>query len=121
MSPFVDPVLVRSRKVEGEPDKLPVWVKSVDDAFRAGLAGREDEMRSGFDTVREFLQAATPLYSSAKADDDNDLRGQLEAVRRQARWYEAEWQKARARAESTRAKLDAMRQSKRVPATDSNK
>lgn len=108
--PFVDPALARSVSVGAVPERLPRWVEETDAALRLGLAGREGEMRAELDRVAGHLQVAEALYAPTPAEATADLRHQLEAARRQAAWFEAEWQKARLRAEDARAKLLAKRQ-----------
>lgn len=102
---FVDPALMRSVSTEQGQEKSPVWVEETDAALRLGLAGREDEMRSEMDRVTGLVRAADPLYLSTPGEAAVDLLHQLEAARRQASWYEAEWQKARERAEKAKVKL----------------
>ena len=103
---FVEPALAHSA-TEGP---VPIWVEEADAALRLGIAGREEEMRAGLDRLAGHLGAAESLYAPAPAEARDDLRRQLEASRRQAVWYEAEWQKARGHAEDARAKLRAKRE-----------
>ena len=104
--PFVDPALSRSSVgTDGTP--LPPWVAQADAAVLLGRADRESEMRAVFDHLAVSLAAAQALFGATDAERDADLRQQLEATRRQARWYEAEWHKARRRAEALQGKLAA--------------
>ena len=103
---FVDPSLAHATAGTA----LPLWVEEADAALRQGLTGQEGEMRAGLDRITGHLRAAEALYAPAPAETTADLRHQLDDSRRQAAWYEAEWQKARARAEDAHAKLLAKRQ-----------
>ena len=107
---FLDPALVRSARTTDEPEPLPVWVEEADAAWRCGLAGGEDRMRAEFDRLAGHLRAAESLYAPLPATTAADVQLQLAASRQQAAWYEAEWQKSRARAEDARSKLLAKRQ-----------
>ena len=110
---FVDPALTRfsASRADGS---LPPWVEQADAALGSGRAGGEAEMRAVFDRIGDALAAAQALYGSTDAERAADLRQQLAATRRQARWYEAEWHKARRRAEAAHAKL-AAKTAKRAP------
>ncbi len=103
-APFVDPALSRS-STDRDGTPLPPWVEQADAALQAGLAGRAAEMRAVFDRLGEWLDAAHQLYDRTEAERSSDLRQQLETTRRQARWYEAEWHKARRRSTSLQNKL----------------
>ncbi len=102
--PFVDPALSRS-SIDRDNTPLPPWVEQADAALLSGQAGREAEMRTVFDHLGESLDAAHQLYDHTEAERAADLRQQLEMTRRQARWYEAEWHKARRRSEMLRQKV----------------
>ncbi len=108
VQPFIDPTLIRSARAADEP--LPTWVGEADAAWQAGLAGREDRMQAEFDRLADNLRAAESLFALSPSDAVSDLHHQLLASRQQAAWYEAEWQKSRARAEEARSKLLAKRQ-----------
>ena len=84
---------------------LSRWVAQADAALRSGCEGRESEMRSVFDDLNEKLRGAQELDGASEAERSADLRQQLETTRRQARWYEAEWHKARRRSEVLRTRL----------------
>ena len=108
--PFVDPALARSAQTAGGPELLPVWVAEADAAWQSGLAGDEDRMRAEFDRLTGNLRSAESLYALSPSAEAADVRHQLAASRQQAAWYEAEWQKSRARAEDARGQLLAKRQ-----------
>ena len=102
---FIDPALSRSSDT-GDDRPLPLWVEQADVALRAGGDGREAEMRAIFDRLASTLAAAQELYGVSDAERSTDLRQQLAALRRQARWYEIEWQKARRRAAKLHGRLE---------------
>ena len=102
---FVDPALARSTRAEASPGAVPPWVEEADQALRCGMVGREKEMRATFDRITDNLRAEAGSFDPDASDTISDLRLQLGASRRQGAWYEAEWQKARARAEASRGKL----------------
>ncbi len=102
---FVDPTLSRS-STGHEDTPLPLWVEQADAALQLGRAGRETEIREVFNRLGDSLDAAQRLYNLSDAERATDLRRQLEMARRQARWYEAEWHKARRRTEKI-SKKDA--------------
>ncbi len=104
--PFVDPALSRS-SAGADDTPLPPWVAQADAALVLGQAGRESEMRGVFDQLGDSLAAAQSLFGATDVERAADLRQQLEATRRQARWYEAEWHKARRRTETIQGKLSA--------------
>ncbi len=97
--PFVDPTLSRS-SASRDDAPLPPWVEQADAALQLGQAGEETEMREIFDRLAGSLEAAQMLYGLSDTERSADLRQQLETTRRQARWYEAEWHKARRRSEA---------------------
>ena len=111
---FIDPALSRS-SADRDNTPLPPWVEQADAALQSGQAGRETEMRAVFDRLGESLDAAHQLYDRSDAERSADLRQQLETARRQARWYEAEWHKARRRSEALGKRLDE-KSAKRKPA-----
>jgi chromosome segregation ATPase len=100
---FVDGALSQANpsSVEG---KLPLWVEETDAALRR-------ERKTGaalfavLDRVAAQAEAAQALYGGAR-EQTNDLTRQLTALREQARWYEAEWQKARQRWRASRVELE---------------
>ena len=108
--PFIDPALVRSARAGDGTGTLPRWVEEADAAWRCGLAGGEERMRAEFDRLADNLRAAESLYRPMPSEVAADLRHQLAASRQQAAWYEAEWQKSRARAEDVGSKLAIKRQ-----------
>ena len=95
-SRFVDPGLLRSTLDEDTMAQAPLWLRQADAALRLGVGGREGEMQSALDEVATHLQTAEKLFVQLPAQAVADLHHQLEAARRQAAWYEAEWQKAHA-------------------------
>ena len=101
---FIDPALIRSAATASDTS-LPRWVAQADAALRTGQEGREAEMHETLDRLDDMLAAAGELYGRSDVEREADLHQQLAATRRQARWYEAEWHKARRRAESIQRKL----------------
>ena len=111
---FVDPALSRS-SVAADDSCLPLWVQQADAALELGRTGQEAEIRMVFDRLADSLAAAATLYGATEAERSADLRHQLETTRRQARWYEAEWHKARRRTQSTNAKKNRTQTSSAAP------
>ncbi len=101
--PFVDPALSRSSADRRTP--LPLWLEQADAALRLGRADGDTGVHAVFDHLAESLAAAQALYGATDAERSTDLRRQLEATRRQARWYEGEWHKARRRSAKLQTKL----------------
>ncbi len=100
--PFVDGSLTRARELAA-PGDVPSWVEEVDSAVRQQrLAG--SELSKVLDRVATQVEAAQSLYGSAEERVGDHAR-EYTALREQARWYEAEWQKARKGWEGSRAKL----------------
>ena len=106
---FVDPAVLRSQVESGASAHLPTWVREADDALLAGIAGHEETMRLRLDSVVADLAAAESLYAPAERAAADDFRLQIEAVRKQAAWYEEEWHKARGRVADLADRLAAKR------------
>lgn len=94
------------------PDALPLpsWIEEADAALKSGLAGHEPEMRSALDALAARLRTCEPFLAQVATPVPGDLVRQLAATRKQARWYEEEWGKARARVARLEARFDAERQ-----------
>ena len=112
LAPLVDASLGRSG-IEDPPGDLPAWVQRADAAIQAGQRGDEIGMRSELDEISRQLSTEEIFLIRTPAEETTDLGRQLAMIRRQARWYEAEWQKARARAEVLLGRLEAIKATKR--------
>ena len=66
-------------------------------------------MRRALDQLSQQLGAAEPLLTRTVSAEAADLILQLEASRAQARWYENEWHKAKARVEHLNKRLEAQK------------
>ena len=93
-------------------EKLPSWVKAADEAILEGGLGDERAMRLELDEVARQLSTGEFLLLPRTEGVIADLRQQLQMSRKQARWYEAEWQKARARAEDFKLRMEGLKSSK---------
>jgi hypothetical protein len=103
---FVDGALPRANPTPGG-GQVPIWVDELDTALRRERrTGRE--LFALADRLAEQAEAAQSLYGCAR-ERAGDLALQLAAVQQQARWYEAEWQKARRRWEEDHARLERAR------------
>ena len=107
---MVDGTLGKSGESSSGGETPPI-VAEADRALRLGLGGDEAGMRAELDGLAERAGTEGPIFDRAPSDEIGDLRRQLEASRKQARWYESEWQKARTRTDKLKEKL-ATRNSK---------
>ena len=111
---LVDPTL-GSTSSPLSTDKLPSWVEMADEALLAGGRGDETRMRSDLDFVARQLSAGESLLRPSDETEVGDLRRQLAMSRKQARWYEEEWQKATGRVENLKQRLE---RTKAIPLND---
>ncbi len=102
---FVDPGLARQAKAVTVPEEIPSWVDKADAALLRATTGWKDEILLEFDHLTEQMKAAEHLFIPRQNDAAQDLQQQLGAVRKQAAWYESEWQKARSRGDNIKEKL----------------
>jgi hypothetical protein len=100
---FIDGSLLKSNRAPAQGD-MPLWVAEADAALRTARGG-EAEMRAALDRVYGAVCAAQSLFAGSQ-DNAEDLSRELAALRQQAQWYEAEWQKARRRAEGGQERLE---------------
>jgi hypothetical protein len=100
---FVDGSLPKSNRAPAEGD-MPPWVEEVDAVTRTGRPD-EAQMRAVLDRVYEAVRAGQALFGAGSGNAE-DLAGELAALRTQAQWYEAEWQKARRRTEGWKERLE---------------
>ena len=103
---LVDPDLGRSAADHPPGETFP-WIARAEDALLQGQRGDDARMRTELDLISQELSAGQALLLRAPAEELKDVARQLEMSRRQARWYEEEWQKARAKAEKLKSKLEA--------------
>jgi hypothetical protein len=101
---FLDAALRHAHKVAS--NALPPWVEQAKIALSLGLtAPTSVEMHSELDYLSNRLEEASLLYDPIIQGRSGDLAQQLSALRRQAQWYEAEWQKSRGREQASQARL----------------
>ena len=110
----VDPALGRSGAASLAHDAF-LWVTQADDALLAGQGGDETGMRATLDDLAGQLGAGESLLVRSSPGEVNDLLNQLATSRKQARWYEEEWQKASARAEKLKEQRDRSKTLVREP------
>jgi hypothetical protein len=103
---FVDPAVAKRVRLPNE-EAPPPWVAEIDAVLRVGRKTGPD-LFAKMDSGRADLDAAQALFGS-EAERASDRARELAALQQQARWYEAEWQKAHRRWEKARAQLDALR------------
>ena len=76
----------------------PSIVAEAEHALMLGLAGNDPAMFSELDRLDRQSSESETMPDQPPLEVIRDLQRQLEASRKQARWYEAEWQKSNARA-----------------------
>jgi hypothetical protein len=109
---FVDSALLRVNRSSND-EKPPFWVDDADAVLRR-------ERRTGpglyavLDRIAAQLEAAQSLFGGAR-EHANDAARRIAALEQQARWYEAEWQKARRRLETARRQLEKERNRVQTP------
>ena len=104
-TPLVDPGLGR-RGAPAQAGGVPSLVQEVDAALCQGVTGDEITIHATLD--RLAVQAAANLaFPQTEHEISADLHRQLAATRKLARWYEAEWRKAQARADKLNARLES--------------
>jgi hypothetical protein len=102
----VVPTVVRASAPSAEPAP-PWWVEEIDAVLRRERRTGQ-ELFEKLDRRGADLAAAQALFGSA-AERQSDRALEIAALQQQARWYEAEWQKARGRWEKARAHLEGRR------------
>jgi hypothetical protein len=100
---FIDRALLQAGRLPAEGE-MPLWVEEVDAALRRDRRP-DPELLAVLDRVAAQVQAAQHLYGGA-GEQENDLTRELAILQQQARWYEAEWQKARHRLGTSRESLE---------------
>ena len=109
---FVDSALLQVKRSPGDTAP-PLWVDEADAALRRERR-TEPELFVALDRIAAQLEAAQSLYGGAR-DQANDAARRIAALEQQARWYEAEWQKARRRVEAAREQLEKERNKAQAP------
>ncbi len=109
---FVDSALLQVKRSPGDTPP-PLWVDEADAALRRERR-TGPELFVALDRIAAQLEAAQSLYGGAR-DQANDAARRIAALEQQARWYEAEWQKARRRVEAAREQLEKGRNKAQAP------